>query len=207
MSENDKYKKEFDLMEEHAEDMLKRKIHSSLHQSAQILHHILNNISDDSILLSVGAYDDLPTEVLTGMGYHVAKIDPVINMDLHEYRMSPKHNKFDLIFSTSVIEHEQNDEQFIIDMCDLLKPGGLCLFTCDFKPDYVHGDPLPTTAVRFYTKGRLIYLLDSADTHGCKPTNKHEWNITPDELDFQWEGIDYCFAGVSLRKGPDVQST
>jgi SAM-dependent methyltransferase len=200
VSDNDKYKKEYDLMEEFAPDMMKRKIFSSLHQSAQMLHHLLENMSDHTIALSVGAYEDMPTEVLTNMGFHIAKIDPVLNMDLHTYRTAESHNKFDVIFSTSAIEHAYDDEQFIADICDLLKPGGLCFITCDFKPDYAHGDRLPATCVRFYTKGRLEYLADVADTHGCILTEEPQWDVSEDDMDFQWEGIDYCFMGMSFMK-------
>lgn len=200
VSDNDKYKKEFELMEEHAPEMMKRKIFSSLHQSAQMLHYVNNDMKNDSIALSVGAYDDMPTEVMLSMGYHVAKIDPVINMDLHTYRTAHQHREFDVIFSTSVIEHVDDDKQFIADTCALLKPNGLCLITCDFKPGYNNGDPLPATCVRLYTKERLMLLKNILEEHGCKLTEEPSWDITDKELDFEWDNIKYCFMGMSFRK-------
>ena len=199
-ADNEQYGKEFALMGEHAPEMLKRKIYSSLHQSAQMLHHVLNNIKDDSITLSVGAYDDMPTEVLEDMGYHVAGIDPVINIDLHTYRSTYKNSHFDIIFSTSVIEHVHDDEQFIADICDLLKPGGLCFITCDFKPGYKEGDLLPATCVRLYTKERLEYLAELIKKYDCQLTQKPEWDITDEDLDFEWDGVKYCFMGMSFRR-------
>lgn len=200
VSDNDKYEKEFELMKEHAPEMMKRKIHSSLHQSAQMLHHLLENMTNSTIALSVGAYDDMPTEVMLSMEYHVAKIDPVINMDLHTYRTADQHNEFDVIFSTSVIEHVNDDEQFIADICALLKPKGLCFITCDFKPGYNNGDPLPATCVRLYTKSDLMVLKNILEEHGCKLTEEPSWNITDEELDFEWDGIKYCFMGMSFKK-------
>lgn len=200
-SDNHLYKKEFNLMQQYAPEMLSRKIYSSLHQSAQVLHHVLNNAAITDTLLSAGAYEDMPTEVLEKMGYNVIKIDPVLNMDLHTYRAQNPSLRVDVIFSTSVIEHVPGDLQFIVDICDMLKPGGLCVMTCDFKPGYKEGDPMPATCERLYTKSRLQGLMAWIEgTGGCKMTEEPQWDIQESDLDFTWDGVDYCFVGISFRK-------
>jgi len=199
-SDNVKYQREFAYMEGYAEEMMKRKIFSSLHQSAQMLYYIMKYATKYSLVLSVGSYDDMPTEVLKNMGYTIVGVDPVINMDLNMYKGMHPGTEFDVIFSTSVIEHVEDDVQFIHDICNMLKPGGVCLITCDFKPGYVTGDRLPATCVRFYTKERLKQLAEVAKTCDCELIGRPQWNITDEDLDFQWEGIDYCFMGMSFKK-------
>jgi len=199
-ADNAQYQKEFDLMKQHAPEMVERKIFSSLHQSAQILHQVLNNIKKDDLVLCVGSFEDVPAEVLTKMGYTVMGVDPVFSLDLHTLRTLNPTFKYPIIFSTSVIEHVQNDEQFIADVCHMLEPGGLYIMTCDFKPDYVTGDLLPATCIRLYTKDRLDYLTKLAESFGCKLTEVPAWDVTPDEMDFEWDGVRYCFMGMSFRK-------
>lgn len=199
-ADNDTYAKEFDIMSRYAPEMVSRKIFSSLHQSAQMLYFILYNIRHDDKLLSAGSFEDVPTEVLLKQGFDVVGVDPVLNTDLHTYKLRHPEEKFDIIFSTSVIEHVEDDEQFIEDICDMLKPGGLCFITCDFKPGYVTGDPLPATCVRLYTKERLMKLTRLLVSRGCELTEDPSWDVTPEELDFEWDGVRYCFMGMSFRK-------
>jgi SAM-dependent methyltransferase len=199
-SDNDIYQKEFAHMEGYANEMMKRKIFSSLHQSAQILHYIMKYATKNSLILSAGSYDDMPTEALQNMGYNVTGVDPVVNVDLNAYRGMHPGIRFDVIFSTSVIEHVQDDEQFIEDICNMLKPGGKAFITCDFKPGYVVGDRLPATCIRFYTEKRLEQLAEVVKANNCELVGIPQWNITDEDLDFQWEGIDYCFVGMSFRR-------
>lgn len=200
VADNAEYEKEFKLMEEKASDLISRKIYSSLHQSAQMLHVISKVLTDSSKILSAGAFEDVPTEVLSNLGVNIVAIDPVLNTDLHFYRMHNLEKRFDVIFSTSVIEHVEEDEQFITDMAEMLAPGGFCFITCDFKPGYKEGDPLPATCVRLYTEEHLKYLTSLLANYKCKLTRRPEWNITEDELDFEWDNVKYCFMGMSFRK-------
>ena len=68
---------------------------------------------------------------------------------------SVKSQSFDIIISTSVIEHVEDDEQFINEMAYLLRVGGSGILTCDFKDNYKKGDDIPDADYRFYTKKDL----------------------------------------------------
>ena len=61
---------------------------------------------------------------LIKMGFTVEEIDPMINYSLQEYFTKPTtvKNSYDIIFSTSVIEHDPDDESFIKCIADLLAP-------------------------------------------------------------------------------------
>ena len=63
-----------------------------------------------------------------------------------------KKQSFDIIISTSVIEHVEDDEKFIEDIAYLLKKGGYAILTCDFNDYYKKGDDIPDGDYRFYTK-------------------------------------------------------
>jgi SAM-dependent methyltransferase len=199
-AENAAYEKEFKLMRTEAPALVSRKIGPSLHQSAQMIGVITSVLGPGSRLLSAGSFEDVPTEVFTKAGVSVVGVDPVLNSDLHTYRMNNLDKRFDVIFSTSVIEHVQNDEEFVIDIAQMLKPGGFAFITCDFKPGYKDGDLLPATCVRLYTKERLLHLADIVKQYDCKLTQKPEWDITDEELDFEWDDVKYCFMGMSFRK-------
>ena len=86
---------------------------------------------------------------LKKMGYTVEEIDPMINYSLQEYFTKPTtlKNSYDIIFSTSVIEHDPDDESFIRCISDLLAPGGMAVITCDYKEDWKPGEPKPEVDV------------------------------------------------------------
>ena len=117
------------------------------------------NLSDkqSTKILSVGAFEDTAAIVLKKLGFQIEFVDPIINYDLSTYLTKPsvKSQSFDIIISTSVIEHVEDDEQFIKDMAFLLRAGGWGILTCDFKDNYKKGDDIPDADYRFYTKKDL----------------------------------------------------
>ena len=200
IKDNEEYKKEFDLMKDAAPALVSRKIETSLHQSAQMIYQVTKALNKGSKVLSVGSFEDVPTEVFRNSGINIIGVDPALNSDLHTYRNNNLSKRFDIIFSTSVIEHVMDDEEFITDIAQMLAPGGFAFLTMDFKPGYKFGDLLPATCQRLYTKERLLHLSDLIKQYDCQLTQKPQWDITDNDLDFEWDGVKYCFMGMSFRK-------
>ncbi len=111
---------------------------------------------------------------------------------------STKKNYFDIIFSTSVIEHDPDDKSFIECIEGLLAPGGIAVITCDYKDGWKPGDPKPEVDARFYTKYDLekrlpSYLLNS------QLFDEPDWNCP--NPDFNYLGkYQYTFATFVFRK-------
>lgn len=201
ISDNMLFKNEFKMMLEYSRDMVNRKILRSLCQSAQMIYYIRESCDINKQVLCVGCYEDVPFDVLSRTGWDITGIDPVVNTDLSLYVKQNPDIRYSLIFSTSVIEHVKDDKQFIIDMANMLEPGGLCLITCDYNPTWQEGEKLPTTDVRFYTEERLNMIADLIKDYECDLTEVPTWyESTPENLDFEWENIKYAFASISFRK-------
>lgn len=183
-------------------EMMGRKIPEANVQQAVVLDYIikLHLYVNDLSMLCVGSFEDTTTESLKQLDYPVTNIDPAVNMDLATFRMSTDE-KFDIIFSVSVIEHVVNDEQFIEDICNLLSDSGIAILTCDFKNDYKPGDPLPATDVRFYTKEDLTVRLPKVlKRNKCSLFDEPYLDDPPD---FLYQGHTYSFATFVFRKVKD----
>jgi SAM-dependent methyltransferase len=151
-------------------------------------------------LLCVGCYEDTASMSLKKMGYAVEEIDPMINYYLQEYFTKPTtlKNSYDIIFSTSVIEHDPDDESFIRCISDLLAPGGVAVITCDYKDGWKPGEPKPEVDARFYTKhdlrDRLLPLMSN-----CHLADEPQWDCP--NPDFNYLGkYQYTFATFVVKK-------
>jgi len=153
-------------------------------------------------ILCVGSYEDTASMALQKMGYTVEEIDPMINYYLQEFYTKPStiKNSYDIIFSTSVIEHDPEDVSFMKCIAGLLKPGGIAVITCDYKDGWKPGDPKPDVDARFYTKtdleNRLLsYIPD------CQLVDHPEWDCP--HPDFNYLGkYQYSFASFVIKKKP-----
>ncbi|MBK7885588.1 MAG: hypothetical protein IPJ81_18680 [Chitinophagaceae bacterium] len=151
-------------------------------------------------ILCVGSYEDTASMGLLKMGYTIEEIDPMLNYYLQEYYTKPSTNKnsYDIIFSTSVIEHDPDDTSFIQCIDGLLAPGGVAIITCDFKEAWKQGDPKPEVDARFYTeqdlKVRLLSLMPD-----CKLVDEPDWKC--ENPDFNYLGkYQYTFATFVVKK-------
>ncbi|HTX19408.1 MAG TPA: hypothetical protein VMG34_12205 [Bacteroidota bacterium] len=151
-------------------------------------------------LLCVGSYQDTASMGLRKMGYAVDEIDPMINYSLQEFCTRPGTlmGSYDIVFSTSVIEHDPDDESFARCVSDLLAPGGIAVMTCDFKEGWKKGDPKPDPDVRLYTerdlRDRLLPIMKD-----CSPVDQPHWEC--ENPDFVYLGIyRYTFATLVVRK-------
>ena len=150
--------------------------------------------------LCVGSYEDTASMALQKMGYEVEDIDPMINYFLQEYYTKPstKKGSYNIIFSTSVIEHDPDDESFIKCVSGLLAPGGVAVITCDYKDGWKPSDIKPDVDARFYTKHDLEKRLLSC-IPDCELVDTPEWDCP--NPDFNYLGkYQYTFATFVIRK-------
>lgn len=150
-------------------------------------------------LLCVGSYEDTACMALLASGYDVQQVDPVLNYDLSTFisRPSSADLKYDVVFSTSVIEHVVDDELFASEIASLLAPGGVAVLTCDFREGYRAGDPMPAEDRRLYTTEDLSRRLLSR-MPGCELVDEPSW--AGHDADFEYGGCKYSFAAFVVRK-------
>jgi hypothetical protein len=185
-----------------AYEVIYRKIPEANVQQAFILDTILafvHNFSSPKILC-VGSYEDTAAMSLKKMGIQIEEIDPVINYDLETFFNKPStiEKSYDIVFSTSVIEHIIDDEHFIYLISRLLAPNGLGILTFDYNDQYKSGDSIPKENYRFYTqndlRSRIIPVLDN-----CLLLDQPMWDCP--KPDFTYLGkYTYAFATLVFRK-------
>jgi len=151
-------------------------------------------------LLCAGSYEDTASMSLIRMGLPVDEVDPMINYYLQEYATKPttQLNSYHIILSTSVIEHDPDDESFVKCINDLLIPGGVAIITCDYKDGWKLGDAKPDVDERFYTQADLqVRLLKHMPD--CNLVDSPQWEC-PDP-DFHYLGkYVYTFATFVVKK-------
>lgn len=182
-------------------DLMVRKIPEANVQQAFVLDTVYKIISkiENPKTLCVGSFEDSASESLKNLGFSVEEVDPMINYDLDTFITKPTtiKNSYDVVFSTSVIEHVEYDEKFLIQIAALLKKGGIAVLTCDYCDTYKKGDPIPNVDYRFYTqkdiKKRLLPNLPD-----CRLVDKPQWDCP--NPDFYYGGFNYTFGTIVFKK-------
>jgi SAM-dependent methyltransferase len=155
---------------------------------------------DHPKMLCAGSYEDTASMSLQKAGFTVQEIDPMINYFLQDFFNKPStaKNFYDIIFSTSVIEHDPDDKSFIECIENLLAPGGLAVITCDYKDGWKPGEPKPEVDARFYTKYDLEKRLTSY-LKNSELIDEPHWDCP--NPDFNYLGkYQYTFATFVFRK-------
>lgn len=151
-------------------------------------------------ILCVGSYDDSASASLKKLGYPIEEIDPEVNgLDLDRFFHSPSTIKgsYNIILSTSVLEHVPDDELFMTQIAELLAPGGVGILTCDYNDLHKPGDPVIPGDYRFYTQKDLICrILPSIKS--CSLVDVPHWECS--NPDFMFAGYRYTFATLVFRK-------
>lgn len=192
-----------DLMYKQIPEMAHKKIGSAIVQQAFVFDYACVNFKtykhhNPNSILSAGSYQDTAAELLRYYGFPVYDVDPVINTDLHTFRLRT-NRLYTQIISTSVLEHTTNDEEFIADICQLLDTNGIAILTCDFKDDWKPGQPVPYTSNRFYTRYDLEERLRTVLRHNdCDLVDEPDYSAHDT---FVWDGINYSFATYVFKKG------
>lgn len=154
----------------------------------------------DPKLLCAGSYEDTASMSLQKMGFEIEETDPMINYTIQEFYSKPStvKNSYDIVFSTSVIEHVVDDRSFIECIEGLLVPGGLAVITMDYKDNWVPGQPKPDVDARFYTKKdmeeRLLSYIPS-----CELIDEGKWDCPNPDFVYL-NKYRYTFATFVFRK-------
>lgn len=197
------YKPVIDNLFELLPEVMARKIPKANIQQAFVLDTVLKyaiRILNPRILC-IGSYDDTAAGALKKYGFMMDEVDPVLNYDLNTFMHKPSTvgSSYDIVFSTSVIEHVKDDEIFVSHIVKLLVPGGVAVLTCDYNDQYKQGDRIPQEDFRMYTqrdfKERLLPLLKD-----CSLVDKPNWNCQ--NPDFEYAGCQYTFASFVFKKNP-----
>jgi len=180
-----------------APEMMKRKLERANVQQAFVYDTVKKFAQLTDEILSVGAYEDTAYESLKNQGYKVLGLDPCLGTGTLEEAISAKYK---VVFSTSVLEHVQNDEEHVRCMCRSIQPSGYGIMTVDFQPGYVPGSSrLPTTDFRFYSKEDLVNrIIPVIREEKCELVDSPNWDCKT--VDFEWEGIPYTFATMVFQK-------
>jgi SAM-dependent methyltransferase len=196
-TQREKYKSVIEELFVLCPDTIQRKITRANVQQAFILDIVRKLISFDSKLLCVGSFEDTACEALIKLNYNVVAIDPAINMSLDTFFQQADY-KFDIVFSTSVIEHVKDDETFLDQICKLTKSNGYGILTCDFRNDYNGNKNKPVEDVRLYTKNDLLVRLKKVLTNNrCSLHGTIDYDHPPD---FQYGIYAYSFATYMFKK-------
>jgi SAM-dependent methyltransferase len=182
-----------------APEMMSRKISAANVQQAWVLETVRKTNAEH--ILCVGCFEDTAFETLRVAGVNVIGIDPestdaVQRLTLSEFKRATSAT-YDCIFSTSVIEHVLDDTQFIRDLCDLLRPDGVCILTADYRADWKAGQPLPATDVRLYTPADIERIARVLESKGCYFVDTPNLEGAPD---FHYQGHDYSFVALVFKK-------
>ena len=149
-------------------------------------------------VLCVGSFEDTACMALAKLGIEVDGIDPIFNYTLQDFATKPDAGTYEIIFSTSVIEHDPDDRSFVECVTRLLAPNGLFVMTCDFKEGWKLGDSKPGVDARLYTRAdlerRLLSHMPDCELVGTDG----DW--TKRGSDAFAERFDYSFATFCVRK-------
>jgi len=191
------------FLEQNLPELIARKIPEANVQQAFVFDATvrLSGKFGNPKILAVGSYEDTAVEGLKLLNYNLESIDPILNYDLQTFISKPgiEEGSYELIVSTSVIEHVKDDEQFIKAIAYLLKTNGYAILTCDYNDQYKTGDDIPDVDFRFYTQYDLKDRLMSAIPN-CKLVDQPEWDCNyPDFL--YLNKYRYTFATLVFKKG------
>jgi SAM-dependent methyltransferase len=183
-------------------DVFARKIARANVQQAFVfdtVRHFARALSEPR-LLCVGSFEDTAAIALRNSGFKFDEIDPVVNkLDLNTFYNLPttKPQTYDIVFSTSVLEHVKDDETFMNQIAELLAPNGVGVLTCDFKEGYKVGDAVIGGDYRFYTRDDLSRRLHGV-LKDCAFVDSPRWDCQ--SPDFELGGFKYTFATMVFRK-------
>ena len=178
-------------------DLIHKKNQLALSQYALLLKFIIEkrlNIFKAKILV-IGSYEDLLALALKRLGAYVEEVDPNLNFLLEDFIQKPAEDgvKYDLIFSISVLEHVENDINFLKICESKLKKGGFQYHTFDYLPHYKN---LPPTHYRFYSDTyveKIRKLLLFSRMYGEQDYKNYL-------LDFNYNNLTYCFASILFER-------
>jgi SAM-dependent methyltransferase len=185
-----------------APDLIARKIPRANVQQAFVYDTAKRFVADYPTprILAVGSFEDTALAGLAADGFRYDEVDPNVNgMDLKAFFDLPttRLSYYDMVICTSVLEHVEQDDQFIAMVSDLLAPGGVGIFTVDFSERYAQTRIKPSIDHRLYTSTDIAHRL-MYWARDCVMIDAPNWLDGQDE--FEHIGCWYSFASWVFRK-------
>lgn len=209
-TERERYKDVISELHLYCPETIKNKVPQANIQQAFVLDTVRGFSNNETSILCVGAYEDTASETLRKLEYNITEIDPldsiwnptnygnILKFDLNSFYINNQQKKYDVVFSTSVIEHVEDDELFIEQICKLLNDGGYGILTCDFNNDYKPGDRKPVVDYRLYTVEDFLSRFSKIlNDNNCKIIEPYNWEGNPD---FDNGQAIYSFATFVFKK-------
>ena len=186
--------------------MMSRKFPQAVFQNAFIFEQARHLAKRGDSIILVGGYEDPIGPALERLGYRVTITDPQVDgRDSTQvlYDSLRSGTLYDLVISCSVLEHVEEDVDFVQSLFELLKPGGTALLTADFRADWHSGIPKPAPDVRLYSPVRLRVLADALPPGSL--IGPPAWDAVPPY--FHYDGSDYGFCSFAFRRPPEQASS
>ncbi len=178
--------------------IMSRKLPEAVFQNAFIYEQAKSIARPGDRIVLIGGYEDPIGPALARQGWDVTITDPVLDgrslLDVlaHTYE---NNCRFDLVISCSVLEHVEDDLEFLEGILALLKTNGTALLTTDFRHNWAVGLDKPAADARLYSLQRLAMLkqllpenvwLDPPDWQAIAPY-------------FHFDGCDYGFCSIAFQ--------
>lgn len=180
-------------------DIMSRKIPDAVFQNAFIFEQARALARREDRIVLIGGYEDPIGPSLQRLGYDVTITDPQLDgrdSDAVLEECLRTGIRYDMVISCSVIEHVEEDLEFLQSLLEMLRPGGVALLTTDFRDGWQPGIAKPTPDVRLYTLERLR-MIAAALPEGSL-LDAASWRAVPPY--FQYDGSDYGFCSIAFRR-------
>ena len=174
---------------------------------------IRQHLAQDAAVLDLGAYccEILPALQRTGMtnltGVDLNPALPTMaGNDKIRYlvgdflRTDLPDGGFDAITAISVIEHGYQPDRLFGEVARLLKPGGYFLASLDYWPEKIDTDGVRVFGLDWliFSRQDMAGLFAAAADYGLEPVGGI--NDAAGDALVNWQGRNYTFAWISLRK-------
>ena len=120
-----------------------------------------------------------------------------------DFTRTPFENEeFDVVTSTSVIEHGFNGTALLTEMARLLRPAGYFIASFDYWPEKIDTSGVPFFGMdwKIFSQQEVLAFIEEARNYNLFPCGKID--LTANEKPVDYEGRQYTFAWLVLRKGP-----
>lgn len=174
---------------------------------------IETKVKKDSAVLDIGAFASEILCILHRLGYsrltgvdlnpHINRMPYAENIRyvVSDFMHTPfKDGSFDVITSTSVIEHGFNSAVLLTEASRLLSPGGYFIASFDYWPEKID-----TTGVFFFGMDWMIFsqqevmtFIDEARAYNFVPCG--DIHLSGKERPIECAGRKYTFAWLALQK-------
>ncbi len=179
-------------------DIMSRKFPLAVFQYAFNFEQARHTIKDHDSVMIIGGYEDPIGPSLRRLGYQVEISDPMIDgrgMDDVWGESYLTGQRWDMVISCSVLEHVEDDYLFLLQIHQIIKPGGVAYLTTDFNDNWTPGKPKPRTDVRFYTPTRLRRIAqmfpEGTFVGGTRWAPIHPY--------FHYENSSYGFCSITMK--------